>query len=133
MTKNDRIVASISAPLSTSQKPLHLQQVVEPEAQFISSTSSSLLDTTQTFTTRGLLGLTCAELSCCDFVLVRADVFRSSDGFDAQGIITAAPKLLDSDSDTIRFGYENVTVWKEPGNAHHIIEVFDVGCWWSHC
>lgn len=121
-------MASISAPLSTSQKPLHLQQVVEPEAQFISSTSSSLLGTTQTFTTRGPLGLTCVELSCCDFVLVRADVFRSSNGLMPRESSLQHPSC----SDTIRFGYENVTVWKEPGNARHNIKVFDVGCWWSH-
>jgi hypothetical protein len=58
-------------------------EVAGPEAQFISSTSSPPSGTSQTSTIRGLLELTCAELSCCDFVLVRADVFRSSDGLVA--------------------------------------------------
>jgi hypothetical protein len=75
---------------------------------------------------------------------MRADFFRSCDGLamdkmvriareaGAQVIITAAPELWDSDGDTIRFGYENVTVWKESGNARNIIKGFDVECWWSH-
>ena len=90
--------------------------MVGPETQFISSTSSSLSNTTRTFTIRAPPDLTHAEPSCCNFGLMSGDVFRSSDGLAvdkmervareacAREIITAAVELLDSDSDTIRFG-----------------------------
>jgi hypothetical protein len=63
--------------------------VVGPETQFISSASSSLSSTTLTFM-RAPPGQTRTEPSCCDFELLSADVFRSSDGLAVDKMVQSS-------------------------------------------